>query len=57
MIGHADPQAAVGRLAERGIIVDARPGYVRVSPHFYNTEAEVDLVIDVLAEGGGGDAG
>ena len=56
MIAHPEPAAAVGRLAERDIIVDARPGYVRVSPHFYNTEAEVDRVIDVLVDGGGGDA-
>jgi selenocysteine lyase/cysteine desulfurase len=56
MIAHADPMAAVGRLAEEGIIVDARPGYVRVSPHFYNTEAEVDRAIDVLVSGDGHDA-
>jgi kynureninase len=57
MIAHADPRAAVDRLAARDIIVDARPGYVRVSPHFYNTEAEVDLVIDELVAGGADDAG
>jgi selenocysteine lyase/cysteine desulfurase len=56
MIAHAEPGAAVGRLAERAIIVDSRPGYVRVSPHFYNTEEEIDSVVDVLAEGGAGDA-
>ncbi len=45
MIEHDEPHAAVARLAEAGIIVDARPGYVRVSPHFYNTEDEVDRVV------------
>ena len=49
MIAHDDPHAAVATLAENDVIVDARPGYVRVSPHFYNTEDEVDLVIDILA--------
>ncbi len=48
MIAADDPHAAVAHLAERQIIVDARPGYVRVSPHFYNTEAEIELVIDEL---------
>ncbi|MFO7893490.1 MAG: aminotransferase class V-fold PLP-dependent enzyme [Longimicrobiales bacterium] len=49
MIEHAEPHAAVDGLAGAGIIVDARPGYVRVSPHFYNTEAEIDRVVEVLS--------
>ncbi|MDX1675921.1 MAG: aminotransferase class V-fold PLP-dependent enzyme, partial [Longimicrobiales bacterium] len=48
MIEHPDPHAAVDALAGAGIIVDARPGYVRVSPHFYNTEDEIDRFVDVL---------
>jgi kynureninase len=48
MIAAADPPAAVAHLAWAGIIVDARPGHVRVSPHFYNTEDEVDRVVDEL---------
>jgi len=48
MIAMDDPKAAVEHLADAGIIVDARPGYVRVSPHFYNTEAEVDRVVEEL---------
>jgi len=51
MIAHDNPGGAVARLASDGIIVDWRPGYVRVSPHFYNTEAEIDRVVDVLAGG------
>jgi kynureninase len=51
MIRHDDPHAAVGRLAEHDIIVDARPGYVRVSPHFYNTPDELDRFVDALADG------
>ena len=49
MIALDDPAAAVAHLAARDIVVDWRPGHVRVSPHFYNTEDEVDLVVDLLA--------
>ncbi len=45
MIAASDPHSAVAHLADAGIIVDARPGHVRVSPHFYNTEEEVDRVV------------
>lgn len=48
MIQHDDPPGAVHHLAEHGVIVDHRPGHVRVSPHFYNTEEEVDRCVDVL---------
>jgi kynureninase len=48
MIAHDDPGTVVARLAENDIIVDWRPGYVRVSPHFYNTESEVEDVIAVM---------
>jgi selenocysteine lyase/cysteine desulfurase len=50
MVRHPDPAGAVRRLAEKGIIVDHRPGHVRISPHFYNTEEEVDRCVDALAD-------
>jgi kynureninase len=50
MIRHDDAAGAVRRLAEHDIIVDSRPGHVRVSPHFYNTDAELDHFVDVLAD-------
>jgi selenocysteine lyase/cysteine desulfurase len=50
-IRHDDPPGAVRHLADHGVIVDHRPGYVRVSPHFYNTEEEVDRCVEVLAAG------
>ena len=50
MIAHPDPFTAVAHLASHGIIFDARPGHVRASPHFYNTEAELELVITRLQE-------
>lgn len=49
MIRHQDPPGAVAHLAGRGIIVDHRPGHVRVSPHFYNTEEELDRCVEALA--------
>ncbi len=49
MLALDDPAAAVAHLAAREIIVDWRPGHVRISPHFYNTEDEVDRVVDELA--------
>lgn len=53
MIQHDDPSGAVKHLAQQGIIVDYRPGHVRVSPHFYNTTEELDRCIEVLAAYGG----
>ncbi len=50
MIRHEDPPGAVRYLAERGVIVDHRPGHVRVSPHFYNTIDEIDQCITTLTE-------
>lgn len=38
----------VTRLREAGIIVSEREGYVRVSPYFYNTDAEIDALISVV---------
>lgn len=46
----ADPKPVVDELARRGIIVDFRPGIVRLSPAFYNTAAEVTATIEELAE-------
>lgn len=49
MVRHDDPPGAVAWLAEHGVIVDHRPGHVRVSPHAYNTEEELDRCVEVLA--------
>ncbi len=48
-VGAEDPRSTVNALADEGIIVDFRPGIVRCSPAFYNTEAEVELLVDRLA--------
>lgn len=47
-IAHPDPRDAVERLRERGVIVDARPGVVRFSPHFFNTEEEIDAALEAM---------
>jgi kynureninase len=49
MIPHENPPGAVTHLAKKGIIVDHRPGFVRISPHFYNTKEEIDQCIEALA--------
>ncbi|HYO50619.1 MAG TPA: aminotransferase class V-fold PLP-dependent enzyme [Chloroflexia bacterium] len=43
-----DPRPAVAGMAQRGIIVDSRPGVVRISPYFYNTIEENEVVIEAL---------
>ncbi|TDR92968.1 aminotransferase class V-fold PLP-dependent enzyme [Enterovirga rhinocerotis] len=45
-----DAGAIAGRLAERGIHVSARNGAIRVAPHVYNDEADIDRFLDGLAE-------
>ena len=62
-ISAADPQAIVTGLRAQGINTSFSPpdyarhdfaahgltGLVRLSPHAYNTEAEIDLAIDKVA--------
>jgi selenocysteine lyase/cysteine desulfurase len=45
-----NPAEIVRRLADRRIIVDKRPGAVRVSPYFYNTLEENDVFVQALDE-------
>lgn len=45
----AEPKPVVDALAGEGIIVDYRPGIVRCSPAFYNTEDEVRLLVERLS--------
>lgn len=40
MVPVPDPAAAVRHLAAGGIIADARPGHVRLSPFFYNVQED-----------------
>jgi kynureninase len=51
MIGVDDGPAMVERLAERKVFVDCRPGAgLRISPHFFNTDEEVEVAMNTLAE-------
>jgi kynureninase len=48
MLPSADPHGDVARLAARGIVVDARPGHVRISPFFYNTVEDHGAALEAL---------
>lgn len=45
---HNHKDIAAKLRAERKIEIAMREGRLRVSPHFYNTEAQIDLLIDAL---------
>ena len=49
MVPAPDPQAAVRHLADGGIIADARPGHVRLSPFFYNLQDDHGTALERLA--------
>jgi kynureninase len=49
MLPAADPAAAVRHLATGGIIGDARPGHVRLSPFFYNVQDDYVTALERLA--------
>lgn len=44
------PEEIVHALSDRGIIVDSRPGLLRISPNFYNTLEENERVIGAIDE-------
>jgi kynureninase len=46
---HPDPRSAVAALRAQGVICDARPGLIRLSPHYFNTAAEIDRALELLA--------
>ena len=45
-----DASKLAAELKGRGILVAARHGMLRVSPHFYNTEGDLERLVDVLRE-------
>jgi cysteine desulfurase / selenocysteine lyase len=47
-LGLDDAEAAAGRLLERGVTCVAREGRLRISPHLYNTDADIDCLLDAL---------
>ncbi len=50
MLAFGRPEELVKALSARGIIVDSRPGLLRISPHFYNTIAENEAIVAALDE-------
>lgn len=50
MVQRKDAAKDVARLAKKGLIVDDRPGCVRISPHFYNTPDENAAVVTALGK-------
>jgi kynureninase len=50
MIGAAEPESLEWRLAGRGVLVDWRPGVLRISPHFFNTDEEIAKALEVFSE-------
>src|SRR6266700_381720 len=53
MLPAADPAAGVRHLAAAGIVADARPGHVRLSPFFYNVQDDHVAALEQLATEGG----
>ena len=49
MLPSDDPARDVRRLAAAGIITDARPGHVRVSPYFYNVPDDHRALLEHLS--------
>ncbi len=47
-----DANSLVRRLRAQGVMISARSGMVRVSPHFYNTETEIDRLLELSSEHG-----
>jgi kynureninase len=48
-VPHAETVSA--QLLNRNVIIDYRPGAgIRIAPHFYNTEADVDTAMDTIDE-------
>lgn len=48
LAGTADAGDAVARLRHQGLVVAERAGRVRISPHFYTADSDVDRLLDAL---------
>jgi selenocysteine lyase/cysteine desulfurase len=45
-----NPKEVAEKLDKKGIVVSARANGIRVSPHFYNTEDEIDKLIEEVRQ-------
>ncbi len=50
MVEMADPDVMVAEMAAKGIVVDSRPGAVRLSPYFYNSTEDIDSAVHAMTE-------
>jgi kynureninase len=50
MLPSPDPPRGVKRLADAGVVADARPGHVRLSPFFYNLTDDNAAAIEALTD-------
>jgi kynureninase len=50
MLGVENPERLCEELSRRRVLVDWRPGVVRISPHFFNTDDEVEETLQILGE-------
>jgi selenocysteine lyase/cysteine desulfurase len=48
--GTFDPSAIKDALREKGIMVNVRGGGIRVSPHFYNNERDINKLFAAIDE-------
>ena len=44
-----DPDSVARRLLDHGVSVSVRSGGLRISPHFYNTDGEIDKLVSELS--------
>jgi selenocysteine lyase/cysteine desulfurase len=47
---HEKPYELASFLKSRNIVVSARPKIIRVSPHFYNLEEEIERLIENILD-------
>jgi selenocysteine lyase/cysteine desulfurase len=47
--GLENPEEVVAKLKEDNIVISSRAGGLRISPHFYNTEGEINKLLDGLS--------
>lgn len=47
-LSNGDPEEIIDKMGKRSITISVRQGFIRISPHFYNTFEELDLMLEIL---------